>query len=201
MQSSCSKAKSRSSNGMALTSLDASETRRRPRLSTPGRGVSRSTSRRPSSATPRNWASESSPCPASSSTRRPASLTSRVPSPTPPPRQRGFYTYDVKVAPARLVFKSLTKAPASPKAGKTFTVRMAATRSDTGAAIVNGQVDCTAKAGARSVQAEVRAVRGRPGGMRLHGPGGNERARRLRGTITIIFEGKKLTRPFSGKIG
>ena len=23
----------------------------------------------------------------------------------------------------------------------------------------------------------------------------------LRGTITIIFEGKKLTRPFSGKIG
>ena len=50
-----------------------------------------------------------------------------------PAASAGFYSYDVKVAPARVVFKSLKTAPTSPKAGKTFTVRMAATRSDTGA--------------------------------------------------------------------
>ena len=47
-----------------------------------------------------------------------------------PAASAGFYSYDVKVAPARVVFKSLKTAPTSPKAGKTFTVRMAATRSD-----------------------------------------------------------------------
>jgi hypothetical protein len=113
---------------------------------------------------------------------------------------KGFYTYDVKVAPARIVFKSLTKAPASPKAGKTFTVRMAATRSDTGAAIVNGQVDCTAKAGTRSVRPKSeRFVGGQAVCVFTIPP--RTAGKVLRGTITIVFEGKKLTRPFSGKIG
>jgi hypothetical protein len=117
-----------------------------------------------------------------------------------PAGNAGFYTYDVKVAPARLVFKSLTKAPASPKAGKTFTVRMAATRSDTGAAIVNGQVDCTAKAGARGVRPKSERFVGGQAVCVFTIPAGTK-GKLLRGTITIIFEGKKLTRPFSGKIG
>ena len=113
---------------------------------------------------------------------------------------KGFYTYDVKVAPARLVFKSLTKAPASPKAGKTFTVRMAATRSDTGAAIVNGQVDCTAKAGTRNVRPKSERFVGGQAVCVFTIPAGTT-GKTLRGTIAMIFEGKKLTRPFVGKIG
>jgi len=116
-----------------------------------------------------------------------------------PAGNAGFYTYDVKVAPARLVFKSLTKAPASPKAGKTFTVRMAATRSDTGAAIVNGQVDCTAKAGARGVRPKAERFVGGQAVCVFTIPAGTK-GKLLRGTITIIFEGKKLTRPFSARI-
>ncbi len=113
---------------------------------------------------------------------------------------RGFYTYDVKLAPARVVFKSLTKAPATPKAGKTFTVRMAATRSDTGAAIVNGQVDCAAKAGAKNVVPKSeRFVAGKATCV-FTIPAGTA-GKTFRGTITMIFEGKRLTRPFSGKIG
>jgi len=113
---------------------------------------------------------------------------------------RGFFTYDVLIAPARLVFKSLAKAPATPKAGKTFTVRMAATRSDTGAAIVNGQVDCVAKAGTKALQPKSeRFVAGKAVCV-FTIPKGTE-GKVLRGTITMIFEGKKLTRPFSGKIG
>ena len=117
-----------------------------------------------------------------------------------PAGNAGFYTYDVKVAHARLVFKSLTKAPASPKAGKTFTVRMAATRSDTGAAIVNGQVDCAAKAGTRGLRPKSERFVGGQAVCVFTIPAGTK-GKLLRGTITIIFEGKKLTRPFSGKIG
>jgi hypothetical protein len=112
---------------------------------------------------------------------------------------RGFFTYDVRIAPARLVFKSLKTAPASPKAGKTFTVRMAATRSDTGAAIVNGRVDCVARAGARSVQPKSeRFVGGQA--VCVYTVPANASGKTLRGTITIIFEGKRLARPFSAKI-
>lgn len=113
---------------------------------------------------------------------------------------KGFFTYDVKIAPARLVFKSMTKAPAAPKAGRTFTVRMAATRSDTGAPIVNGRVDCTAKAGARNVRPKSeRFVAGKATCV-FTVPAGTT-GKTFRGTITMIFEGKKLTRPFSSMIG
>jgi hypothetical protein len=112
----------------------------------------------------------------------------------------GLFRYQVKVTPARLVFKSLAKAPATPKAGKTFTVRMAATRSDTGAAIVNGRVDCTAKAGARNVRPKSERFVGGQAVCVFTVPAGTT-GKTLRGTITMIFEGKRLTRPFAGKIG
>jgi len=112
----------------------------------------------------------------------------------------GLYSYVVKIAPARLVFKSLTKAPASPKAGKTFTVRMSATRSDTGAAIVNGRVNCVAKAGTKSVKPKSQKFVGGQAVCVFTVPAGST-GKTLRGTITIVFEGKKLARPFSAKIG
>jgi hypothetical protein len=112
---------------------------------------------------------------------------------------RGFYTYDVKIAPMRVVFKSLKTAPASPKAGRTLTVRMAATRSDTGAAIINGRVDCTAKAGARSVQPNSERFVGGQAVCVFTVPA-NAAGKTMRGKITIVFEGKRLSRPFSAKI-
>jgi hypothetical protein len=112
---------------------------------------------------------------------------------------RGFFTYDVKIAPARVVFKSLKTAPASPKAGKTFTVRMAATRSDTGAAIINGRVDCTAKAGLRNVRPNSERFVGGQAVCVFTVPA-NAAGKTLRGTITIVFEGKRLVRPFSAKV-
>ena len=111
----------------------------------------------------------------------------------------GLYSYDVKTAPARVVFKSLKTAPASPKAGGTFTVRMAATRSDTGAPIINGRVTCAAKAGARSMRpTSARFVAGQAVCV-FSVPRGSA-GKTIRGTIKITFEGKTLTRPFSAKI-
>lgn len=117
-----------------------------------------------------------------------------------PPFSAGLYTYDVKLAPARIVFKSITMAPKTPKAGKTFTVRMAATRSDTKAAIVNGQVDCTARAGTKAVQPTSERFVGGQAACVFKIPAGTT-GKTLRGSITMIFEGKRLTRPFSAKIG
>jgi len=91
-------------------------------------------------------------------------------------------------------------APATPKAGKTFTVRMAATRSDSGAPIVNGRVDCTAKAGTRNVRPKSERFVGGQAVCVFTIPAGTK-GKTLRGTIAMIFEGKKLTRPFGGKIG
>ena len=111
----------------------------------------------------------------------------------------GFYSYDVKIAPARVVFKSLKTAPASPKAGGTFTVRMAATRSDTGAPILNGRVTCAAKAGTRAMRASSSRFVGGQAVCVFSVPRGTE-GKTIRGTIKITFEGKTLTRPFSAKI-
>jgi hypothetical protein len=112
----------------------------------------------------------------------------------------GLYKYEVKLAPARIVFKTITMTPKTPKAGKTFTVRMAATRSDTKAAIVNGQVDCTARAGTKAVQPTSERFVGGQAACVFKVPAGTT-GKTLRGTITMIFEGKRLTRPFSAKIG
>ncbi len=117
-----------------------------------------------------------------------------------PPFSAGFYQYDVKLAPVRVVFKSLSTAPVKPKAGKTFTVRMAATRSDTGAPIVNGQVDCVARAGTKNVAPKSERFAAGRATCVFTVPAGTT-GKTLRGTITMIFEGKRLTRPFSGKIG
>ena len=117
-----------------------------------------------------------------------------------PDLNKGFFTYDVKVAPARLVFRSIKTTPASPKAGKTFTVRMTATRSDTGAAIVNGRVDCAAKAGTKNVVPKSERFVGGQAVCVFTIPAGTA-GKTLRGTLKIVFEGKTLVRPFSVKIG
>ena len=113
---------------------------------------------------------------------------------------KGFYTYEVKVAPAKLEAKKLTTTPTTPKAGKAYTVRLTATRSDTGATIVNGEVDCTAKVGSKALNPKSEKFVGGQAVCVFQIPAGTQ-GKTLRGTITIVFEGKKLTRPFAGKIG
>ena len=112
---------------------------------------------------------------------------------------KGFYTYEVKVAPAKLVAKKITTAPSTPKAGRSYTVRLSATRSDTNAAIVNGEVDCTAKVGGKALKPKSERFVGGQAVCVFQISAGTE-GKTLRGTITIVFEGKKLTRPFTGKI-
>jgi hypothetical protein len=116
-----------------------------------------------------------------------------------PAASAGLYSYEVKVAPAKLVLKNLATTPAQPKAGKAYTVRMSATRSDTGATITGGTVTCTAKAGSKTLKAASAKFVGGQAVCVFRIPA-SAKGQTLRGTITITFEGRKLTRPFSGKI-
>ena len=113
-----------------------------------------------------------------------------------PAASAGFYSYDV--APARVVFKSLKTAPTSPKAGKTFTVRMAATRSDTGARSSTGASTASPGQGEGVQPKSERFVGGQA--VCVFTVPANASGKTLRGTITIVFEGKRLARPFSAKI-
>ena len=111
----------------------------------------------------------------------------------------GWWRYDVKIGPDRLLVKSFVMAPSPPQAGQKFTVRMSAKRNDTGATIGAGRVDCTARADSRTLLPRAERFVGNQAVCVFTIPAGT-RGKTLRGTITIVAEGRKLTRPFSAKI-
>ena len=79
----------------------------------------------------------------------------------------GLYPYEVKITPPTLVAKKLTAVPAKPKAGKPFTLRLVAARSDTGAVIQNGRVTCVGRVGQRAAEGAGRAGRRGRGDVHL----------------------------------
>lgn len=111
----------------------------------------------------------------------------------------GWWRYDVKIGPDRLLVKNFSTTPTPPRAGRTFTVRLSATRSDTGAAITDGRVNCAAKAGAKNVRPRSEAFV-RSQAVCVFAIPAETQGKRLRGTISIVAEGKKLARPFSATI-
>jgi hypothetical protein len=110
----------------------------------------------------------------------------------------GAYSYPVKIAPT-LTASGLTKTPSRPVHGKPFTVRLAATESDTGGPIAGGQALCAAKIAGKAVHVRARSiVRGAATctfAIPVTGKG-----KLVRGTITAVVQGARLTRSFSAKI-
>lgn len=111
----------------------------------------------------------------------------------------GFYVYDVKIAPARLLVKSFSTKPAQPKAGKAFSVLLSATRSDTNAVLSGGEVLCVAKVGGKTIRAKVHRFVGKQATCTWTVPK-SASGQSIRGSIAIVFEGKKATKSFSKKI-
>jgi hypothetical protein len=110
-----------------------------------------------------------------------------------------LYRYEVKIAPARLLAKKLTTSPNPARAGRAFLVRLTATRSDTGAQIVNGTVACKARIGTKAIKAKTQRFVAGQAACAFTIPAGTQ-GKRIRGTISIVFEGRKLTRPFTAPI-
>ena len=111
----------------------------------------------------------------------------------------GLYTYDVKVGRASLVVKSLKPTPAKPTAGKPFTLRLVAARSDTGAVVQNGRATCLGRIGSAKVTAKVQRVQGGAAVCTWNLPA-NAKGKTFRGSVSVAFEGLKASQSYAGTI-
>jgi hypothetical protein len=111
----------------------------------------------------------------------------------------GYWNYTVRVAPLRLLARSFSLNPRRPQAGRSLTARLVAARSDTGAVVTGGRVVCTASVGGRRIAGSGRFV-GREARCVWRIPGSARRAR-IRGSIAVVFEGRRVTRSFSATVG
>jgi hypothetical protein len=111
----------------------------------------------------------------------------------------GFWNYTVRVAPLRLLARNFSLTPRRPQAGRSLTARLVATRSDTGAVVSGGRVACNATVGGRRIAGSGRFV-GREARCIWRIPG-NARGARIRGSIAVVFEGRRVTRSFSATVG
>lgn len=111
----------------------------------------------------------------------------------------GFYNYQVLIARPTLVVRSFTRTPSRPAAGRTFTLRMVAARSDTGAVLRNGRVTCLGRAGTARLRAQVARVQGGAVVCTWLIPA-NAKGRTFRGSVAVVFEGLRASRSHSARI-
>jgi len=111
----------------------------------------------------------------------------------------GFYQYEVKITPPTLVVKKLTPAPTRPTAGKAFTLRLVAARSDTGAVVQNGRVTCVGRIGKARLKAQVQRVVAGAATCTWNLPPASK-AKTFRGSVAVVFEGLKASQSYAGKI-
>ena len=111
----------------------------------------------------------------------------------------GLFPYTVNIAKPALVVRGLTTTPAAPKAGKTFTMRMTAARSDTGAVLQNGRVTCVGRAGTARLRAQLARVQSGAVVCTWLIPA-NAKGKTFRGSVTVVFEGLRASRSISRRI-
>jgi hypothetical protein len=111
----------------------------------------------------------------------------------------GLYPFEVRIARPALVVRRLTRTPAAPRAGETFTLRMVAARSDTNAVIQNGRVTCVGRAGNRRLRVELARVQAGAATCTWLIPA-NVRGRTFRGSVALAFEGLRASRSYSARI-
>lgn len=111
----------------------------------------------------------------------------------------GFYPYNVVVQKPTLVVRSLKPTPARPVAGRPFTLKLVAARSDTGAAVQNGRVTCVGRLGAARLTAQLQRVQGGAATCTWNIPA-NAKGKTFRGSVTVAFEGLKAGQSYTGKV-
>ena len=111
----------------------------------------------------------------------------------------GFYPYNVVVQKPTLVVRSLKPTPAKPIAGRSFTLKLVAARSDTGAAVQNGRVTCVGRVGAARLTAQLQRVQGGAATCTWNIPA-NAKGKTFRGSVTVAFEGLKAGQSYTGKV-
>ena len=111
----------------------------------------------------------------------------------------GLYPYEVRITPATLVVRSFRPTPRIPTAGRSFTLRLVAARSDTNAVVQNGRVTCVGRLGNARLRARVQQVQGGAATCTWNIPP-NARGKTFRGSVTLVFEGLRTTQAYSRKV-
>ncbi len=111
----------------------------------------------------------------------------------------GLYTYDVKITPPSLVVRSLKATPAKPAAGRAFTLRLVAARSDTNAVVQNGRVTCVGRVGKARLRAQVQSVVGGAATCTWNIPPG-AKGKTFVGSVTVAFEGLKAKQGYTSRV-
>jgi hypothetical protein len=112
----------------------------------------------------------------------------------------GLWNYTVKAVPLRLLAKSFALTPRRPQAGRTLTASMTVARNDTGAVLKGGSVICSATVGGARVAVRVHKFVGSQARCAWQIPS-SARGKSIRGSITIVFEGKRISRSFAATVG
>jgi hypothetical protein len=111
----------------------------------------------------------------------------------------GLFPYQVIVAKPTLQVRKLATTPKLPTAGKRFSMKVSAIRSDTKALIRNGRVTCRGRAGKAVLRAQVARVVGGAITCTWLIPA-NAKGKTFRGSAAVRFEGLTATRSFSARI-
>lgn len=111
----------------------------------------------------------------------------------------GFYTYQLQLTKPTLVVRSLKPTPAKPAAGKPFTLRLVAARSDSGAVVQNGRVTCVGRVGSARLKAAVQRVQGGAATCTWSIPA-NAKGKTFRGSVAVVFEGLRASQGYTGKV-
>ena len=121
--------------------------------------------------------------------------------PTDPLPERGFPARDqFWVYESRpLLVKDFSASPATPRAGRLFALRLAAIRTDTGAALTSGGISCSSTIAGKLLRPRSRGFVGERAVCVFAIPA-DAKGRTFRSTISVQSGGTKLTRSVSGKV-
>jgi len=111
----------------------------------------------------------------------------------------GLYQYEVKITPPTLVVRSLKPTPKNPTAGRPFTLKLVAARSDTNAVVQNGRVTCVGRIGNARLRAQVQRVQGGAATCTWNLPPA-AKGKTFRGSVAVVFEGLRASQAYSGKV-
>jgi hypothetical protein len=109
----------------------------------------------------------------------------------------GLFSYQV-LTKLVLTVTAFTTSPKPAKAGRTFSVSLAATENDTGGPVQSGTVSCAASLAGKRVVA-VRHVVANGVATCVYRIPRTAKGRSIRGRITLTVQGTQVTRPFSAK--
>jgi hypothetical protein len=110
-----------------------------------------------------------------------------------------LFEYAAKMRLPRLQVKMVSATPSTPRAGGTFSLRLSLARSDSHAAIRNGEVTCSGRVGGSTVPAKAARFVGRDAVCTWQIPGASK-GKPFSGSIAVVYEGIRVARGISARI-